>query len=66
MLNQEEADSLLTEADAVSFKVELVNSRTGITAGTFDNITYTKENLEKHNNIGYRVDCSSIVPEIIS
>ena len=33
-----------------------------ITAGTFDNITYTKENLEKHNNIGYRVDCSSIVP----
>jgi hypothetical protein len=28
--------------------------------GTFDNVTYNKNNLEKYDNINYEVDCSGI------
>jgi hypothetical protein len=53
-------DSVLTETDAVNFKVELVNALTNQVAGTFDNITYDKNNLEKYASIDYQVDCSGI------
>ena len=45
-----------------NFKVELVNAITDQVAGTFDNITYNKNNLEKYANMDYSVDCSGIVP----
>ncbi|HEX9740996.1 MAG TPA: hypothetical protein VGA29_09475, partial [Ignavibacteriaceae bacterium] len=60
VVNPELADSLLNDNDAVSFRVELVNSNTNTIVGTFDEITYTKSNLEEHNNINYQVDCSEI------
>ena len=62
VLNGELADSALTENDLVNFRAELVNSQTGTVVGTFDNITYTKQQLEKYDNISYQVDCSSISP----
>jgi hypothetical protein len=55
-------DSSLTETDAVNFKAELVNAATGEVAGTFDNITYNKNNLAKYASIDYQVDCSGIIP----
>lgn len=55
-------DSALTETDAVNFKAELVNASTNQVAGTFDNITYNKNNLEKYASIDYQVDCSGITP----
>jgi hypothetical protein len=55
-------DSALTNTDAVNFKAELVNAVTDQVVGTFDNITYNKNNLLKHNNIDYSVDCSGITP----
>lgn len=60
VLNKEEADSLLTEDDVVSFKAELINEQTGAVVGTFDNITYTKEQLERYDNASYQVDCGNI------
>ena len=53
-------DTALTGTDAVNFKVELVNANTEQVIGTFDNITYNKNNLEKYANIDYEVDCSGI------
>jgi hypothetical protein len=53
-------DSALTETDAVNFKAELVNASTNQVVGTFDNITYNKNNLEKYASIDYQVDCSGI------
>ncbi|MEB2296458.1 MAG: T9SS type A sorting domain-containing protein, partial [Ignavibacteria bacterium] len=32
----------------------------GQVIGTFDNITYTKEYLDKYANVSYQVDCSNI------
>ena len=53
-------DTALTNADAVNFKVELVKANTNQVIGTFDNITYNENNLEKYANIDYEVDCSGI------
>ena len=53
-------DSALTVSDAVNFKAELVNASTNQVVGTFDNITYNKNNLEKYASIDYSVDCSGI------
>jgi hypothetical protein len=55
-------DTALTENDAVNFKAELVSSTTGNVIGTFDNITYNKNNLNKYASIDYQVDCSGITP----
>ncbi len=55
-------DSALITTDAVNFKAELVNATTNQVVGTFDNITYNKNNLEKYANIDYSVDCSGITP----
>jgi hypothetical protein len=46
--------------DAVNFKVELVHASTNQVVGTFDNINYNKNNLEKYASIDYEVDCSGI------
>ncbi len=53
-------DTALMNNNAVNFRVELVNSLTNQVVGTFDNITYNKNNLEKFANIDYSVDCSGI------
>ncbi|MDP2363169.1 MAG: T9SS type A sorting domain-containing protein [Ignavibacteria bacterium] len=53
-------DTALTATDAVNFKAELVNALTDQVVGTFDNITYNQNNLEKYANIDYEVDCSGI------
>ncbi|MEP0861780.1 MAG: hypothetical protein HRF52_10130, partial [Ignavibacterium sp.] len=53
-------DSALTASDAVNFRVELINAATNQVVGTFDNITYDKNNLEKYASIDYSVDCSGI------
>ena len=60
VLNHELADSVLTEQDQVNFKVELVKSQSGDVVGTFDNITYNKNNLEKYASIHYLVNTSGI------
>jgi hypothetical protein len=59
-VNPEIADSALTNDDAVTFRAELVNAVTNTVEGTFDEITYTKNNLDKYDNINYQVDCSGI------
>ena len=60
VLNDSLADSALTETDLVNFKVELVREQTGAVAGTFDDVTYTKQQLDRHENVSYQVDCSNI------
>lgn len=60
VLNDSLADTALTADDLVNFKVELVNAQSGQALGTFDNITYTKENLSRYANVSYQVDCSNI------
>ncbi len=60
VLDREEADSLLTEDDIVNFKAELVSEMSGEVVGTFDNITYSREQLEKYSNISYQVNCSNL------
>lgn len=59
-VQKSDPDSALTETDAVNFKAEIVNSITNQVVGTFDNITYNKNNLEKYASIDYQVDCSGI------
>ena len=62
VLNDSLADTALTAIDVVNFKVELVNNQSGQVVGTFDNVTYTKENLIGYANASYQVDCNSIIP----
>lgn len=54
-------DTALSNADAVNFKAELVNANTNQVIGAFDNITYSKNNLQKYASIDYEVDCSGII-----
>ena len=60
VVQKSDPDTALLTNDAVNFKVELVNAITDQVVGTFDNITYNKNNLEKFANIDYSVDCSGI------
>ena len=60
VMNPEAADTVLTENDLVNFKVELVDASTGTVVGTYDDITYTKYQLDEHNNVSYQVDCGNI------
>jgi hypothetical protein len=60
VVKKADPDTSLRSTDEVNFKVELVNAITHQVAGTFDNITYNKNNLEKFANIDYEVDCSGI------
>ncbi len=60
VVTKSDPDTALTNTDAVNFKAELVNASTNQVVGTFDNITYNKNNLEKYASIDYEVDCSGI------
>ena len=60
VVNKAMASSLLSDQFNVTFKCELVNSATNIVVGTFDNVTYDKNNVSKYDNPSYLVDCSGI------
>jgi hypothetical protein len=60
VINPELAASVLTNEDYVNFKLELVNADNNSVAGTFDDITYTKENVNDYENLNYKVDCEGI------
>ena len=60
VVQKSDPDTAMSTNDAVNFKVELVNAITDQVVGTFDNITYNKNNLEKYASIDYQVDCSGI------
>ena len=52
--------SSLNDDDLINFKVELINASSGDLIGTFDNVTYTKENIFQYNNISYQVNTNGI------
>ena len=54
------ADTLLTDDFSVNFKCELVKASTNEVVGTFNDITYSKVNVEKYENPSFLVDCSGI------
>jgi len=54
------AASTLDDDDFISFKIELIDASTGELIGSFDNVTYTKENLFQYDNISYRVNTEGI------
>ena len=60
VVQKSDPDTALTNTDAVNFRAELVNAITNQVVGTFDNITYNKNNLDKYASIDYEVDCSGI------
>ena len=60
VINPELASSVLTNEDYVSFKLELVNADNNSVVGTFDDITFTKQNVYDHENISYKIDCTGI------
>ena len=59
-INPELATSVLTNEDYVNFKLELVNADNNSVVGTFDDITFTKQNVYDHENISYKIDCTGI------
>ncbi len=62
VVTKSDPETALSETDAVNFKAELVNAATDQVVGTFDNVSYNKNNLEKYASIDYEVDCSGITP----
>ena len=60
VINPDLASSVLTNEDYVNFKLELVNADNNTVAGTFDDITFTKQNVNDHESISYKVDCAGI------
>ncbi len=60
VVNKDQANSLLSDEFNVTFKCELVNAATNQVAGTFDNITYNKQNVQEFANPSYLIDCSGI------
>jgi hypothetical protein len=60
VINPELASSILTDEDYVNFKLELVNADINSVVGTFDDITFTKQNVYDHENISYKIDCAGI------
>ena len=56
------ADSVLSDDFTVTFKSELVKSSTDEVIGVFDQITYSKYNVEKYDNPNYIIDCNGIEP----
>ena len=61
VINPELASSVLTKEDYVNFKLELVNADNNSVAGTFDDITFTRQNVYDYENISYKIDCAGIV-----
>ena len=64
VINPELASSVLTNEDYVNFKLELVNADNNMVAGTFDDITFTKQNVNDHESISYKIDCAGIAEDI--
>ncbi len=62
VVTKSDPDTALSNTDAVNFKAELINAATNQVIGTFDNVSYNKNNLEKYASIDYEVDCSGITP----
>jgi Secretion system C-terminal sorting domain len=60
VVRPELADSVLSDDFTVTFKCELVRSATDEVIGVFDQITYSKYNVEKYDNPNYIVDCNGI------
>ena len=60
VVNKALASSLLSDQFNVTFKCELVISATNLVVGTFDNVTYSKTNVNEFANPSYLVDCSGI------
>ena len=50
------AVEMLRKNDMVNFKVELIDAQTGNVIGAYDDITYTKNNLDNYNNISYAIN----------
>jgi hypothetical protein len=46
---------VLGENEFVNYKVQLVDENTDEVLGSYDNITFTQENLEQYNNIDYNI-----------
>ena len=60
VINPELATSVLTNEDYVNFKLELVNADNNSVVGTFDDITFTNQNVYDYENISYKIDCTGI------
>jgi hypothetical protein len=60
VINPELASTVLSENDYVRFKLELVKTVGEQVVGTFDDITFTKDNAYDHENTSYKVDCTGI------
>ena len=60
VINPELASSVLSDEDYFNFKLELVNASTNQVIGTFDNVTYTKQNVYDYENLSYKIDCLGI------
>lgn len=52
--------SALSDNEQINFKVELIDNQTNEILGSFDEVTYTKQNVYQYNNIGYQVNLSGI------
>lgn len=52
--------SMFTGNEQVRFKVELVDNNTGEIIGVYDDVVYSKEYLEKYENISYVVNTTGI------
>lgn len=60
VVNKEMVDSLLTDEFSVRFKSELVKASTNEVVGVYDDVTYTRQNVQKYANLSFLVDCSGI------
>ena len=54
------AAQVLQNGENVKFKVELVDALTNQIINTFDNVTYTKNFLQKYNSLAYQVNTEAI------
>ncbi|MDP3150716.1 MAG: T9SS type A sorting domain-containing protein [Ignavibacteria bacterium] len=54
------ATQALQNGENVKFKVELIDAATNQIINTFDNVTYTKDFLQKYNSLAYQVNTEAI------
>jgi len=54
------AAQALQNVENVKFKVELIDAATNQIINTFDNVTYTKDFLQKYNSLAYQVNTEAI------
>jgi hypothetical protein len=55
-----EEEQVLEEGEFINYKVQLVDNVTREVIGTYDNITFTENNLEPYNNIDYIIMTNGI------